>query len=232
MSYTKPSKQRANEAYLKANGYVIGKPYEEEQVDQNKQFLIICEGLNTEPRYFEGFRIPGKTVIIEGGRNTKTDLVDYAIKEKDSDKYKGREVWCVFDFDIKPDEAKTQPEDFNNAIIKAEQNGLKTAWSNDAFELWFVLHYDKMDTPITRKELFKILKEKWQLESFHNEAKTDNFCKGHYSRHNENGASQKLAIRRAKELHEAHKGNRNFAEQCPCTTVYLLVEELNKYIKD
>jgi hypothetical protein len=132
----------------------------------------------------------------------------------------------------KPDEAATQPNDFNSSIEKAERNGLKVAWSNDAFELWFALHYVQLDTQLTRHELYPILKEKWKLESFHNQAKSLDFCKGHYDRHQDlNGASQPLAIRRAKELHEVHQKAKNYADQCPCTTVYKLVEELNKYLK-
>ncbi|NIG54280.1 RloB domain-containing protein [Chitinophaga sp. Cy-1792] len=38
-------------------------------------------------------------------------------------------------------------------------------------------------------------------------------------------------MRRARKLHEQHNGSQDFAKQCPCTTVYLLVEELNKYLK-
>lgn len=115
----------------------------------------------------------------------------------------------------------------------AEQIGIKTAWSNDAFELWFVLHYQNLDSALTRNELYPILKEKWKLVSFSNEAKTVDFCVGHYDRHKEDvhGASQKLAIRRARTLHDAYKAEQNYADQIPCTTVYLLVEELNKNLK-
>ena len=107
------------------------------------------------------------------------------------------------------------------------------AWSNDAFELWFVLHYQGLESALTRHELYKILKEKWELESFSSEAKKVEFCIGHYERHREGvkSSSQKLAIRRARALHQTHGGKQNYAEQTPCTTVYLLVEELNKNLK-
>jgi RloB-like protein len=233
MDYRKPSKAAANEDFMRAMGMIIGEPYKEEAIEQKKTFLIVCEGANTEPLYFEGFPVPSKTVVTEGGHGSKTALVNYADKIRKLAKHEGREVWCVFDFDIKPDEAATQPEDFNNAIIKAEQLGMKTAWSNDAFELWFLLHYQSLESALTRKEIYKILKDKWQLESFSSEAKTVDFCMGHYDRHMEgtNGASQKLAIRRARTLNESYGTKQNYAEQIPCTTVYLLVEELNKNLK-
>lgn len=234
MDYNKPDrKKKANEEYLRKMGMVIeSNPYEEEQTIQKKLFLIICEGKNTEPKYFESFPVPTNTVITDGARNTKTALVEYAISIKDEDKYKDREIWCVFDFDINPDEAATQPEDFNSAIEMAVANGMKVAWSNDAFELWFALHYRRIENALTREDLYKILKATWGLQSFSREAKTENFCIGHYDRHGGTSSEmQKLAIRRAKELHEQFGDRKDFANHCPCTTVYLLVEELNKNIK-
>jgi hypothetical protein len=237
MGYNKPRKIKANEEYLRQNGIVKKEsPYETEKFIQKKSFLIICEGENTEPFYFQGFPVSKEVhrhpVIIEGGRNSKTSLVEYALKIRDKEKYAGREVWCVFDYDIKPDEAATQPQDFNSAITKAESNGMKVAWSNDAFELWFVLHYQKLDVHLTRHELFSILKKEWCLDSFSNVAKTVEFCHGHYERHGgTESESQKLAIKRARELHQNNNGKKDFSNHCPCTTVYLLVEELNKNLK-
>lgn len=232
MDYNKPSRLKANEEFMRANGIVVGNPYQENFKEQIKTFLIICEGKNTELGYFRGFPVPSKSVILKGGCNSKNSLVDYALELKNKIEFEGREIWCVFDYDVKPDEVATQLKDFNSAIEKADNNGMKVAWSNDAFELWFVLHYQKLDTPLTRHELYQILKEKWKLKSFSNEAKKDEFCKAHYERHNGiNGSLQTLAIKRAKELHQIYNGDKNFAKHCPCTTVYLLVEELNKYTK-
>jgi hypothetical protein len=237
MDYKKPSKNKANEEYLRQSGVVkLKDPYEVEKFNPKKSFLIICEGKNTEPLYFQKFPVSKvvhqNPVLIEGGRNSKTTLVEYALKIKDLKKYVGREVWCVFDYDIKPDEAATQPQDFNNAITKAESHGMRVAWSNDAFELWFVLHYQKLDVHLTRHELFPILKDKWNLDSFSRHAKTQKFCKEHYERHGGTGSElQKLAITRSKELHSKYIGREDYAKHSPCTTVYLLVEELNKNLK-
>lgn len=233
IDYRKPSKAKANEEFLRQQGLQKEvNPYTEESINQKKLFLIICEGKNTEPIYFESFPVPTKTVLVEGGCGSKTALVDYALKISKLEKYENREVWCVFDFDIKPDESATQPEDFNNSIQKAEQNGMNVAWSNDAFELWFILHYQTLETSLTRTELYPILKKQWNLESFSSIAKSKEFCKEHYKRlGGSQSESQKLAIMRAEKLHTQYKNRKDYSEHCPCTTVYLLVKELNKNIK-
>ncbi|HMC86551.1 MAG TPA: RloB family protein, partial [Chitinophagaceae bacterium] len=43
--------------------------------------------------------------------------------------------WIVFDKDDAAD------EDFIQAIELAEKNNIRAAWSNQAFELWIILHY-------------------------------------------------------------------------------------------
>ncbi len=53
------------------------------------------------------------------------------------------EVWCVFDMDVKKGE--NEFADFDNAIKKALFLHYKVAYSNDAFELWFYLHYNYTD---------------------------------------------------------------------------------------
>lgn len=92
MDPRKPSKDRANEAYL-ANtrrttiSMLAEDPYDEETQEIIKSFLIICEGENTEPSYFRSFPVPSNRVKIEGGRNSKNSLVDYAIEQQTSFRY-------------------------------------------------------------------------------------------------------------------------------------------------
>lgn len=101
-------------------------------------FLIVCEGANTEPDYFNAFRLTSANVKALGeGYNTLT-LVDRAIEIKLHEAEKGRKYdqhWVVFDKDSFP------PADFNAAIVKAKANGFKVAYSNQSFEFWFILHF-------------------------------------------------------------------------------------------
>ncbi len=54
------------------------------------------------------------------------------------------EVWCVFDRDSFPQ------GNYNRAFQLAQNNGIKIAWANEAFELWYLLHFNYHDTGIGR----------------------------------------------------------------------------------
>lgn len=71
--------------------------------------------------------MPSAQIEIHGGKNSKTSLVKYALEQKNKNEYNDREIWCVFDMDIKPDESKTQPEDFNNSIVLTEKKWIKSS---------------------------------------------------------------------------------------------------------
>jgi len=102
--------------------------------DTRQRFLIVCEGAKTEPQYFERFRVPGLVVKVEGvGMNTLS-LVEEAVKLREEDDYD--QVWCVFDKD------DFSIDQFENAIHCAKENGMYVAYSNQAFELWYVLHFE------------------------------------------------------------------------------------------
>ena len=52
--------------------------------------------------------------------------------------------WVVFDKD------NTQNQTFNESIDLARRNGFQVAYSNQAFELWFLLHFDYISGPLHR----------------------------------------------------------------------------------
>jgi RloB-like protein len=92
-------------------------------------------------------------IEIDGtGRNTE-DLVRYAINKRKSAEIPYGHVWCVFDKDSFTD------KQFNNAIQKSESNDLKAAWSNEAIELWFILHFEYLNAGISREQYITKLDE-------------------------------------------------------------------------
>lgn len=203
-------------------------PYNIEISEPKKVFLIICEGQNTEPEYFKSFPLVTARVESYGTGSSRTKLVEQVIEIKKSED-KDKEVWVVFDMDIQRDNEVRLKVDFDNAIQLAELNGIKVAYVNDAFELWFLLHYMYFDNEWTRHEYYQKLSDLWGL-NYEKSGKNLTFCKSIY-RHlqNDESASQEEAIRRAHRLLSSQE-DRKYFERNPCTTIHILVEELNSYI--
>jgi hypothetical protein len=191
------------------------------------KFLIVCEGTETEPNYFRKFPVPTRPKVIDvdirGVGRTTLSLVEEALKLqrelglKNEDNYKDQ-VWCVFDRDFKRENMNTQ--NFNAAMILAKKKKLNVAYSNDAFELWYILHFDYFESTIHRQEYKKLLEDRLGHKYEKNSEKMYDELKN----------KQSDAIRNAKKLIQEHDpkmtGNHN-----PSTTVHLLVEELNQFIR-
>lgn len=174
-----------------------------------QRFLIVCEGAKTEPNYFKKFRVPKTVIDVKGVGENPSRLVQSAIKLKEEADEEYDQVWCVFDRDDWP------PQDFDNAIYKAESHNLKVAYSNEAFELWYVLHFEFLNTGIPRidyiTKLTKILGKKYQKNS-------DTIYDDLRNR-------QVTAIRNAERLLASYNPL-NPGQDNPSTTVHLLVKEL------
>ena len=175
-----------------------------------QKVLIVCEGARTEPSYFKSFRVLQDCEIVGAGSNT-ISVIEHALKKMEKEKY--REVWCVFDRDSFPkSRVKT-------ALQMAAQNKIKTAFSNESFELWYVLHFEYLDTQITRaaycKKLTNLLHQKYEK----NDASMYRLLLD----------KQRTAIANAKKLEGRMlpPGTCN-VDSYPYTTVYKLVERLNK----
>jgi len=119
--------------------------------DIRSRFLIVCEGTQTEPNYFNRFRVPKRVVKVVGLGQSTSKLVSETIKLALRNRFKFDQVWCVFDRDRYP------AKNFCDAINLAKDNGVKVAYSNEAFELWFVLHFQYLDTAQSRENLVRML---------------------------------------------------------------------------
>lgn len=119
-----------------------------------QSFLIVCEGICTEPDYFKAFRMTTATIKAVGQGMNTISLVNKAISIRDTDMKKKRtydQCWVVFDKDDFP------ANDFNQAIALAERNGFRVAYSNQAFEYWFLLHFNLYRGPIHRNSYADML---------------------------------------------------------------------------
>lgn len=121
--------------------------------------MIVCEDEGTEPYYFGKFKekfdeiFPNDTVLLIpiGTGRSSLGVVKRAIDEKQNsfDKYQKEvdEVWAVFDKDDHDKNDATR-ENFTNAFREATANDIKVAYSNECFELWFLLHLTNVDVRI------------------------------------------------------------------------------------
>jgi hypothetical protein len=184
-----------------------------------QSFLIVCEGENTEPDYFKAFRMTAATVKAVGQAMNTMTLVSKAISIREADQKRKKfydQCWVVFDKDDFP------AKDFNQAIQYAEKNGFRVAYSNQAFEYWFLLHYNLYTGAIHRSQYKDMLTKLTGMPY----SKSEGYGAVMY---NLLWSRQQQAINNAETvLAEISHGNP--AEEESSTTVQRLVIELNKYL--
>lgn len=184
-----------------------------------QSFLIVCEGEKTEPDYFKAFRMTTATIKAVGEAMNTMTLVSKAISIREADKKRKRfydQCWVVFDKDDFP------AKDFNQAIQLAEKNGFRVAYSNQAFEYWFLLHFNLYTGAIHRNQYKDMLTRLTGMPYNKNEGYGAVMYNLLLSR-------QRQAINNAETvLAEISHGNP--ADEESSTTVHRLVLELNKYL--
>lgn len=185
-----------------------------------RRVLICCEDSKSSADYFRCFPIDAKRieVLVEGtGMNTNS-LVRAAIRARDKalkNHAPYSQVWCVFDRDSFPKKNYTQAFDL------ARAHKVRTAWSNEAFELWYLLHFDYFDSAISREQYAgKLLKRG---------LKYDKADRGVYETIRD---KQEIAIKNAKKLERYwnEKRCKHPEQENPSTNVHELVELLNEFV--
>ena len=174
------------------------------------RILIVCEGERTEPDYFSAFRVTN-AVIRGRGMNTLS-LVHEAMRIRDlGGNFK--QVWCVFDLDSFPE------KNFDEAVRFAESENIKVAYSNEAFELWYVLHFDYLQSASDREQYKETLTRHLKKK----------YLKSDPDMYELLISRQSVAIANAERLlSDVHSEHSNHSAKKPSTTVHELVTELNR----
>lgn len=201
--------------------------------DYSKLYLIFTEGTKTEPYYFEGFKKAveqnDSKILIEivGVGKATTKLLEFADEFIEEFAVENAEIWLVTDKD------DFQDSHFNKLVSECRKrdgkkyhaNWWHAAWSNECFELWFVLHFSFYQAAATRTEYYRILKEQFRHLGL-----------GKYEKNDPNifltltkKGDPRLAIMYAKKLYQEKKSQIPSSAK-PCTTVFELVEELARYL--
>lgn len=204
---------------------------------KGRYYLIVCEGTRTEPNYFEAMRSvltggEGDKIVVVGAQDNTRRLIDRARieieKRNQSDDPPYYHIWIVFDKDSFPD------DDFDNAIKMVEQEDSKfhaeggvlsphwhAAWSNEAFELWYLFHFqDSVGGAISREQFSGML---------------SNYLGYEYKKNAEDMFSILLpnlgaAIKRAERAYKRWADDVPFHARNPATNVFELVANLMMYL--
>lgn len=113
------------------------------------KIYIFCEGEKTEPAYIRAyinFKYPKSArlrdverpiVLKDTNKNTPVQLVEEALKHKETLSFEKDEVWVVYD---RESSAKYSDELHSQALNNAKRNNINVAISNVCFEYWLLLH--------------------------------------------------------------------------------------------
>lgn len=188
------------------------------------RFLIVCEGTKTEPLYFKALIKNHISTIreetIEGEGRSTVALINRTKEIKEDLECKNAmsfdRVWVVFD--------KDDFVDFNEAIQKANTLGFKSAWTNEAFELWYFLHFEYLDTGISRADYIDRIENAFRKRMNNPKFK---YKKGNPDIYNllQLYGKEDLAKRFAQKLRGLYTDS-NYSAHKPCTMIDKLVDEL------
>jgi hypothetical protein len=187
--------------------------------------LIACEDEKSSKYYLNGLikflDLGGKVITLPKSKGTEPLQVLNHLIEK-SEKYKYLDRWIVIDRD--------QHSTFSQALIESKKQNIKVAYSNEAFELWLILHFKDLQRYTNRKDLEKILDDeiiKNNISKSGYSKSDDEIFQKVYSRQND-------AIKRAKNLiniFQNNNGEINPTKNNPSTNFYQLIEELKNITK-
>lgn len=114
--------------------------------------LVVTEGVNTEPAYFQWIRdrfaAPTLELVSHGaGRGDPRALADEALRLRAQRKHTMKDraaginrladfdaIWIVFDTDV------LKPDKLHDGIAYARSKGIQIAYSEPCFEFWLLLH--------------------------------------------------------------------------------------------
>lgn len=228
MAKSKPSGRQKGRDRFRSNASFDRQPGHRQP---RQCLLIVCEGAQTEPNYFESLRRQLKLklveVEVEGEGAAPISVVNHALirrdeRERQAKNFQRRsqfslppfdEVWCVFDVE-KPDKNPS----FQQAVNKTRSNKLELAVSNPAFEYWYLLHFKETTQPFAdATELIRALKDKNCLPNYEKDLNICDILFVHTD----------TAIERAGRLLDNHPDlGRDFPN--PSTWVYKLVKKLKE----
>ncbi|MBA4336548.1 hypothetical protein C0416_02115 [bacterium] len=201
-----------------------------EKIIMKPRIFILSNGELAEPQYFHDFKrhLKANNIrVIEYKRfrgKAPWEFIDEAVKCKHGFERSGKfieldgdQFWCVFDVD---DYWAQNQKRFKEACVIAKRAGIRLAWSNECFELWFLCHFGQFSSAVPRKDYHKKLSQYFKENGL-----------GVYKKNMENMfrfllSFQSAGINNARRIYSKDKIDKN-----PSSAVFLLVEEMNNLAK-
>lgn len=194
---------------------------------KNVSFLIVSEDTKSSVLYFQdlikevnSIRLVTPKIAsaskVKGCGKGEGNLVQEAERIRESEQTPFDSCWLVFD--------KDADQNFAQTIKAAEKAGFNVAWSNESFELWYLLHFRNQSSFIDRKACIAALeKELGKLDPSFSYAKGASAIFRYLTEDRRRQAIRNAANLRAywQKLGTADCGQHN-----PCTQVDLLVQKL------
>ena len=201
-------------------------PRNKRSLDARSKFYILTNGRETEKNYFDLIKSKKSIfdVKVEYQNSNPVQLVRYASQYL----REANQVWCVFDID----------NNFNDgtliqAIKLAEETGVQIAYSNIAFEVWLLSHYQKVESTYDNTRLIrqmdKLLREDLRLNRGYDKSDKELLKKHFLPKLDDAVVNSKVIYQRKVKQHEQeYMGNKNYRiwEWNSSTNVFQLIEAL------
>lgn len=136
------------------------------------RYYIFCEGQQTEPLYFEGFKqliednpIYRDMVLIEiePCQAETMRVIGMAEQYVKKNKITKGQIWCVYDKDRFPADHFKGVADRAKRLSQENQDvQYHTEWRNECIEFWFLLHFAYDTSNNHRAEYIHFLNDKFK----------------------------------------------------------------------
>jgi hypothetical protein len=111
---------------------------------RKRTVLIVCEGKETEPNYFDGLKREEPirerfTITVKGGKGgSRLQVAQFAVDRKNEPGADYDEVWCVMDV-----ERPEGLDEMRKALALLGGNSISAGVSNPSFEVWLLAHFER-----------------------------------------------------------------------------------------
>ena len=144
------------------------------------------------------------------------------IAKKSPNRYK--HVWIVYDTDdFPPEHINLVPDLCESENQKSEDTIYHANWSNQCFELWYLLHFNLLRSDLHRKEYFP------KLSAYLKQQGAGSYEKNRKDIYSILEPYLDKAISNADELEEANSGKAP-SEAAPGTMVHHILKKLRPYL--